>query len=150
MISGVSGASCLDAATLQQMRDKMFSRLDTNNDGTISQSEFDAGAPTKDASAKADQMFAAFDSDGDGQLTKSELESGFEKMSSAMKSVLLGAQDVSSTGTSATDPTQAITLQLLDSLTSSDSSSQTGLGASTQQSLLSALLGLQENGSQAA
>ena len=150
MISGVSGASSLDAAALQQMRDKMFSRLDTNNDGTISQSEFDAGAPTKDAASKAGQMFAAFDNDGDGQLTKSEMESGFEKMSSAMKSVLLGSQDVSSAGTSTTDPTQDITLQLLDSLTSSGSSSQTGLGASTQQSLLSALLGLQEHGSQAA
>jgi len=149
MISGVGGTSCLDAATLQQMRDKMFSRLDSNKDGTISQSEFDAGAPTKDASAKADQMFAAFDSDGDGQLTKSELESGFEKMSSAMKSVLLGSQDVASAGTT-TDPTQSIALQLLNSLTSSGSTSQTGLAASTQQSLLSALLGVQENGSQAA
>ena len=149
MISGVSGASSLDATTLQQMRDKMFSRLDANNDGTLSQSEFDAGAPTKDASAKADQMFTAFDSDGDGQLTKSELESGFEKMSSAMKSVLLGSQDVSSRGTS-TDPTRDITLQLLDSLTSSAGSPQAGLGASAQQGLLSALLGLQEQGSQAA
>jgi hypothetical protein len=95
-------------------------------------------------------MFAAFDSDGDGQLTKSELESGFQKMSSAMKSVLLGSQDVASAGTTTTDPTQDIALQLLNSLTSSDSTSQTGLAASTQRSLLSALLGVQENGSQAA
>lgn len=149
MVSGVGGTSSLDAATLQQMRDKMFSRLDADNDGTISQSEFDAGSPSKDAAAKADQMFAAFDTDGDGKLTKSELASGFEKMSSAMKSVLLGSQGAATTGDTGTDPMQDITLQLLDSLTSSDGTSATGLGASTQQSLLSSLLGLQEQGAQA-
>jgi hypothetical protein len=134
---------------LQQIRDKRFSRSDANDDGTIRQSEFGAGARTNDASVKADRIFAAFDSAGDGQLTKSELESGFEKMSSAMKSVLLGVQDVSPTGMS-TDPTQNITLQFLDSLTSSASSLRTGFGASAQQSLFLALPGLQEQKPRAA
>jgi len=149
MISGVGGSSSLDAATLQ-MQSKMFARLDTNQDGIVSQAEFDAGSPSTDAAAKADQMFKAFDTDGNGQMTQSELATGFEKMSSAMKSVLLGSQDVSGSGASANDPTQDITQQLLNTLTSSDNSSKTGLGATTQQSLLSALLGLQENGSAAA
>jgi hypothetical protein len=83
-------------------------------------------------------------------MTQSELATGFEKMSSAMKSVLLGSQDVSGSGASAADSASSITQQLLDTLTSSDNSSKSGLDASTQQSLLSALLGLQENGSQAA
>jgi EF hand domain-containing protein len=142
-------ASSLDAATLQ-MQSKMFARLDVNQDGVVSQAEFDAGSPSTDASAKADQMFKAFDTDGDGQRTQSELATGFEKMSSAMKSVLLGSQDVSGSGGSDSDPTQDIRLQLLKELTSSDNSSKTELGASTQQNLFSALLGLQENGSQAA
>ena len=148
MISGVGGTSSLDAAT-KQMQSKLFSRLDTNQDGVVSQAEFEAGSPSAAATTKADQMFAAFDTDGDGQMTQSELATGFEKMSSGMKSVLLGSQDVSGTGASGGNPTQDITQQLLDTLTSSDSSS-TGLGASSQQSLLSALLGLQEKGSQAA
>ena len=146
MISGVGGASPIDATTLN----KMFSRLDTNQDGVVSQAEFDAGSPSPSAAAKADQMFKAFDTDGDGQMTQSELATGFEKMSSAMKSVLLGSQDVSGSGASAADSASSITQQLLDTLTSSDNSSKSGLDASTQQSLLSALLGLQENGSQAA
>lgn len=149
MISGVGGSSSLDAATLQ-MQSKMFARLDTNQDGVVSQAEFDAGSPSTGAAAKADQMFKAFDTDGNGQMTQSELATGFEKMSSAMKSVLLGSQDASGSGASASDPTQDITQQLLNTLTSSDNSSKTGLGATTQQSLLSALLGLQENGSAAA
>ncbi|MGH6940738.1 EF-hand domain-containing protein [Hypericibacter sp.] len=146
MISGVGGASSIDATTLN----KMFSRLDTNQDGVVSQAEFDAGSPSPSAASKADQMFKAFDTDGDGQMTQSELATGFEKMSSAMKSVLLGSQDVSGSGASGSDSASSITQQLLDTLTSSDNSSKTGLDASTQQSLLSALLGLQENGSQAA
>ena len=146
MISGVGCASSIDATTLN----KMFSRLDTNQDGVVSQAEFDAGSPSPSAAAKADQMFKAFDTDGDGQMSQSELATGFEKMSSAMKSVLLGSQDVSGSGASASDSASSITQQLLDTLTSSDNSSKTGLDASTQQSLLSALLGLQENGSQAA
>lgn len=146
MISGVGGASAIDATTLS----KMFSRLDTNQDGVVSQAEFDAGSPSPSATAKADQMFKAFDTDGNGQMTQSELATGFEKMSSAMKSVLLGSQDVSGSGASASDSASSITQQLLDTLTSSDHSSKAGLDASTQQSLLSALLGLQESGSQAA
>jgi hypothetical protein len=149
MISGVGGTSSLDAAT-QQMQSKMFARLDTNQDGIVSQAEFDAGSPSKDAAAKADQMFKAFDTDGNGQLTQSELATGFEKMSSAMKSVLLGSQDVSGSGASSSDSAPSITQQLLDTLTASDNSPKTGLNASTQQSLLSALLGLQESGPQAA
>jgi EF hand len=148
-ISGVGGTSSLDAAT-KQMQSKLFSRLDTNQDGVVSQAEFEAGSPSAAATTKADQMFAAFDTDGDGQMSQSELATGFEKMSSGMKSVLLGSQDVSGAGASDGNPTQDITQQLLDTLTSSDNSSITGLDASSQQSLLSALLGLQENGSQAA
>jgi hypothetical protein len=146
MISGVSGLSSLDAAT-KQMQSKMFSRLDTNQDGVLSQAEFDAGSPSMAAAASADQMFAAFDTDGDGQMTQSELATGFEKMTSDMKSVLLGAQDVSGSGASESDPTQDVTQQLLSMLNSSDDASGTGFDASTQQSLLSTLLGLQESGS---
>jgi hypothetical protein len=69
MISGVSGMPSLDAAT-KQMQSKMFSRLDTNQDGVVSQAEFDAGSPSTAAAASADQMFAAFDTDGDGQMTR--------------------------------------------------------------------------------
>jgi hypothetical protein len=68
-------------------------------------------------------------------------------MSSGMKSVLLGSQDVSGVGASDGNPTQDITQQL--TLTSSDSSSITGLDASSQQSQFSVLLGLQGNGSAA-
>jgi hypothetical protein len=68
-------------------------------------------------------------------------------MTSDMKSVLLGAQDVSGSGASDGDPTQDVTQQLLSMLNSSDDSSGTGFDASAQQSLLSTLLGLQENGS---
>jgi Ca2+-binding EF-hand superfamily protein len=193
MISGIGSASGLDTAALKQMREQMFSRLDANGDGSVDAAEFKAGAPSQEAVSKSDELFAAFDTDSDGLLTQSEVETGFEKMHSAMKNVLLEAQEASaSDGTSDalfaafdTDGDGTLTkseweagleklgppppppqaddsaasdssstedrlLELLDQLKADSDASANGTDTSQQQDLLSVLLGLQEQMSQAA
>ncbi len=53
-----------------------FSKLDTDNDGKISLSEFTAGK--KDA-AKATKLFKKLDKNSDGFLSKEELEAAKKK-----------------------------------------------------------------------
>src|SRR5262249_22268637 len=75
-ISGLGGSG--SSALLQQMRERMMSRLDTDGDGAISQAEFTAGRPQGASEADAAQRFAAIDTDGDGSLTASELSAHFQ------------------------------------------------------------------------
>lgn len=48
-----------------------FSSLDSNGDGVVSLSEFEAGAPKPPTPA---EIFSRIDSDGDGSLTEAEFE----------------------------------------------------------------------------
>jgi len=77
------------------------------------------------------------------------MATGFREDEFCEKSVLLGSQDVSGS-----EPPPAIRhrtsrKQLLNTLTSSDKSSKTGLGATPREPAFGAV-GLQENGSAAA
>jgi Ca2+-binding EF-hand superfamily protein len=81
---------------------QLFSKLDTNQDGSVDKSEFVTGAggsqdsSSTDSSAAA-QLFSLFDSDQDGKLTKGELQTGFQKLGDSLKSLLIGQQSVDGT-----------------------------------------------------
>ncbi|MBS0533498.1 MAG: EF-hand domain-containing protein [Proteobacteria bacterium] len=55
---------------------KLFAKLDTNGDGTVSKSEFEAAASQHGISTSiSDAVFAKLDSNGDGSVSSSELAS---------------------------------------------------------------------------
>ncbi|MCA3266693.1 MAG: EF-hand domain-containing protein, partial [Azospirillum sp.] len=78
------------------MRERMFANLDANGDNSIDKSEFgkaqESAGMGRGGMPSADKMFAKVDGNGDGKLTKDELKSFEERVSSEMKSVLIGAQ----------------------------------------------------------
>jgi Ca2+-binding EF-hand superfamily protein len=90
MISGLSGSG--GSALLQQMRERMMSRLDSDGGGSISRDEFAAGRPNGTSEADAAQRFAAIDADGDGALTATEISSHFQQLAPQTQGALLAAQ----------------------------------------------------------
>ena len=90
MISGLSGSG--SSALLQQMRERMMSRLDGDGDGAISQAEFTTGRPKGASEADATQRFAQIDADGDGSLTATEISSHFQQLAPQTQGALLMAQ----------------------------------------------------------
>ena len=53
--------------------EKIFKKLDTDGDGTISLEEFKAGPMSKKDPAKAETLFKKRDKNGDGKLSSEEL-----------------------------------------------------------------------------
>jgi EF hand len=53
---------------------QFFASADTNGDGSIDQSEWEAAAPQGVSTAQADQSFAKIDTNGDGSISPSELK----------------------------------------------------------------------------
>lgn len=71
----------------QQMRESMFSKIDTDGDGSVSLSELEAGAaesagnPAQTAdTSKIEALFKSADTDEDGKLTESELDAQFRNL----------------------------------------------------------------------
>jgi Ca2+-binding EF-hand superfamily protein len=94
-ISGFGGMP--SGGQLAQIRERMFQKADANGDGSIDKTEF-ASAPRPKGPGgagmpSADEMFAKIDGDGNGALSKDEMKAFGDKMSSQMKSVLMGAQE---------------------------------------------------------
>jgi len=79
-----ASGSATGAAMIQQLRDRMLSRADSDGNGSLSLDEFrmlgkklPAGGPAGIAGAVvADAAFKALDSDSDGHLTTAELAKG--------------------------------------------------------------------------
>ncbi|MDQ7249079.1 hypothetical protein [Dongia sedimenti] len=95
MTSSIVGSSGFSSAGLAQMREQMFQKLDADSSGTIDETEFAKGPDGSSGmdSGIASALFKSFDTDGDGGLTQDELETGFQKLSSSMRSVLIGTQE---------------------------------------------------------
>jgi Ca2+-binding EF-hand superfamily protein len=55
----------------EQMEDKHFKEMDTNGDGMVSKTEFDAAH---------NRHFKEMDTNGDGQLSRDEMKAGHKKM----------------------------------------------------------------------
>ncbi|MBL6455559.1 EF-hand domain-containing protein [Belnapia sp. T6] len=76
-----TSGSAGNAALVQQMRERLFSRADKDGDGSLSLDEFKAlarpahaGATAESAGARAaDAAFKALDSDADGRLSQAEM-----------------------------------------------------------------------------
>src|SRR5262245_8624779 len=99
-MSSIGGASGMSSAALAQMREQRFKSLDADGSGDINETEFAAGPSGSDGmdSDIASALFQAFDTDDSGGLSQSELETGFQKMSSSMRSVLIGTQEAAGPG----------------------------------------------------
>lgn len=92
--SGVSGA-----AQGTSFSDRLFAQIDTNGDGSISQSELEAAFAVggKDSST-ADAVFAKLDTNGDGSVDPSELKSGLRQAAEMRFHHRHGGGNVSSNG----------------------------------------------------
>ncbi|HZX31608.1 MAG TPA: EF-hand domain-containing protein [Rhodocyclaceae bacterium] len=76
-----------------QMASKLFSKLDTKNQGYIDKSDLQSafaqisgssGSGSSDTSV--DEVFKQLDGDGDGKITKDEMTSGFKKLADELDS----------------------------------------------------------------
>jgi Ca2+-binding EF-hand superfamily protein len=77
---------------------QIFDTLDADQSGGIDESEFVGGLTAQNADLSEDaakKIFAAFDSDSDGVLSADEFKTAFQRLSSAIKGTLIGAQDAS-------------------------------------------------------
>jgi Ca2+-binding EF-hand superfamily protein len=75
MISSISGFSSLNQSNMIQMRQQMFSRIDTNGDGKHDKDELAAMAANGPQGAPGvDEILSSFDTDGDGAISKAEFE----------------------------------------------------------------------------
>jgi hypothetical protein len=103
MTTSIGGTSGFSSAGLAQMREQMFKKLDADGSGGIDETEFATGSPGGPSgsggmdSGIASALFTSFDTDSDGSLTQDELETGFQKLSSSMRSVLIGTQEAGGT-----------------------------------------------------
>ncbi|MFM7343972.1 MAG: EF-hand domain-containing protein [Tagaea sp.] len=98
MTSSISGFGGIPSSgQLAQIRERMFQKADANGDGSIDKTEFAKGPQPPGMGGKgmpsSDEMFAKIDGDGNGALSKDEMKAFGEKMSTQMKSMLLGAQE---------------------------------------------------------
>jgi hypothetical protein len=96
-ITAISSGTSFDATSMAQ---SLIKKIDTNNDGGISKSEFQAALNKSTSSASSSQdsvnLFSYLDSNNDGSVTQSELESFLKKLSTATNS-----SNSSNTGTAA-------------------------------------------------
>jgi Ca2+-binding EF-hand superfamily protein len=75
MISSISGTSSLTQSYMTQMRQQMFSKIDTNGDGKHDKDELAAMvAKGPQGGPSVDDILSQFDSDGDGAISESEFE----------------------------------------------------------------------------
>jgi hypothetical protein len=131
----------MSSAALAQMREQRFKSLDTDGSGELNETEFAAG-PSGSGGMDSDiasALFQAFDADSSGGLSQDELETGFQKMTSSMRSVLIGTQEVGGTGGAGGPPDGPPPPPPADS--------GTGDSGSTLDSLLSLLQGADGNDS---
>lgn len=88
MVSSISNSS-LDAS---YRLNKLFSKIDSNEDGSVSRAEFISGKPDTVSSAEAGQLFDQLDSQKTGTLSQADFVTAFQQMDSQMRSSLIQAQ----------------------------------------------------------
>jgi len=94
MTGGIGGLGSFSSAQFE----KMFTRIDTNADGTVSKDEFVAGAPDDLSAEKAGALYDKLDSEGTGALSQSDLATAFQQMAASMQAGMIQAQSLTSTG----------------------------------------------------
>lgn len=89
MTSSISGNS-FNTTSMNEMREKMFKKMDANGDGKVDKSEMKAfqteeQKTTGRTGPDVDQIFEEVDTDQDGAISEAEDQAQFEKMKEAMK-----------------------------------------------------------------
>jgi Ca2+-binding EF-hand superfamily protein len=88
MVSGISSSSSFSTASLSEMRQKMFNKIDTNGDGSIDKTEMSAllqQNTSQDTSSLVDKIFSTQDTDQNGLISLIESNSTMEKLGQEMK-----------------------------------------------------------------
>ncbi len=80
MVSGISSSS----SSINELRQQMFSRIDTNEDGSIDKSEMTSFVG-EDSSTLVDEIFSSLDTNQDDLISMLESDSGLAKMEQEMK-----------------------------------------------------------------
>jgi hypothetical protein len=131
--NGTSGRSA--ASGLAQTEEKLFARIDTNGDGSLSQSEFtsfldQAAAATGGAAPSTAQANALFSqmSNGGGSISLQQFESNAGDLVTALQSGVGGSSSASST--SSTSSISDLLAQLTQSAQSLVAGSAAGITAS--------------------
>jgi Ca2+-binding EF-hand superfamily protein len=93
MISGISSST---AASLSEMRQAMFNKIDTSGDGSIDKDEMTA-LIQQNTSTLVDGLFGNLDADQDGLISQIESDSGLAKLGQQMKHSGAGMSAVSGT-----------------------------------------------------
>ncbi len=86
MVSSVNSTSSYDRTAIQsQIAQKLFKKLDSNNDGGIDKIEFSAISGSQNAT-DVSQIFSKMDTNGDSKIDESENASALQKLSEKMAS----------------------------------------------------------------
>ncbi len=80
-LSSLNGAS----SQLANMRQSMFSRIDTNSDGTVSKEEFVLARPKEVSAEQASTLYDKIDTTETGALTEEQLDQGMQANAPAKK-----------------------------------------------------------------
>ncbi|MEI7638783.1 MAG: EF-hand domain-containing protein [Syntrophus sp. (in: bacteria)] len=84
MVSGVSSFSSSTAASLAEMRQKMFKSVDTNSDGSIDKTEMSA-LFQQNTSSIVDSLFTGLDANQDDLISMIESDASLAKLGQSIK-----------------------------------------------------------------
>lgn len=80
MIASIGGSSSLGQVSMAEMRQRMFSKIDTNSDGKHDKDELaQMVAQGPQGGPSVNDILSKFDTDGDGSISESEFSAGPEK-----------------------------------------------------------------------
>lgn len=82
--SSQSGTSTsTDGSSDESPMDQLFASIDTNQDGSVSETEFVAGRPKDMSEADAENLFKSIDTQGVGSVTKDQFAEGLDVLKSS-------------------------------------------------------------------
>ena len=152
MISSISGTSSLTQSYMTQMRQQMFSKIDTNGDGKHDKDELAAMvANGPQAAPGVDEILEKFDTDGDGAINKAEFDAGHAQESGSvqasnteeelLQALLEVLQNEDSTTSSSTDDASENNSTITNLLASLKAYMQTSVNGFAQYDETQSLLG---------
>ncbi len=85
MVSSIGSTGSTGTDYVSQMREKMFTALDSSGDGKLDQSEISQALSGSSQDKSASSLITALDSDGDGSISQLEFDAGMSKLHHEMK-----------------------------------------------------------------
>lgn len=92
MISSIGGSTsywAMQRPDMSQMASKLFSQLDTKNQGYIEQSDLEtafSSLSSSDSSASVEEIFNQLDADGNGKVTEQEMSASMKELTEQFES----------------------------------------------------------------